>query len=39
MTNEAVAGFMALKTLQEKPLRYFDGNYNEFRDKNMIIYI
>lgn len=39
MSNEAVAGFIAIKTLQNKPLRYFDANFNEFRDKNMTMYI
>lgn len=39
MTNEAIAGYLAIKTIQEKPLRYFDADYNEYRDKNMIIYI
>ncbi|CAD8157409.1 unnamed protein product [Paramecium pentaurelia] len=39
MSNEAVAGFIAIKTLQNRPLRYFDANFNEFRDKNMTMYI
>ncbi|CAD8051116.1 unnamed protein product [Paramecium sonneborni] len=39
MSNEAVAGFIVTKTIQQNPLRYYDANFNDYRDKNMIMYI
>ncbi|CAD8053900.1 unnamed protein product [Paramecium primaurelia] len=39
MSNEAIAGFIVTKTIQQNPLRYYDANFNDYRDKNMIMYI
>ncbi|CAD8134261.1 unnamed protein product [Paramecium octaurelia] len=39
MSNEAIAGFIVTKTIQQNPLRHYDANFNDYRDKNMIMYI
>lgn len=40
MNNEAFAGFLLKKTIQNFPIREeTDGDFNEYRDRNIIIYL
>lgn len=40
MSNEAFAGFLIKKTIQEFPIRQeSDTNFNEFRDRNIILFL